>query len=226
MVVSLQKQSQRERRKREQESKHQPPKSSVDPALPTNTHKQFISVKSISKFIDLTEATKQEINLANTFIETNQDDLQESNEIIRQVVENILDSDDEEECDMTVVSKPWPISTSKVAYPAVQNYKRKDSSGEITKGYRKPIENPTSKRQKLLPAPVPKQTKHNRPLKQKKAVGGNTNMMSNWVSVIPRPLLFAAHLGPIWAPSSSAHIAIWVLYLAPICSRRDVGAII
>ncbi|KAH9810012.1 hypothetical protein DFH28DRAFT_903555, partial [Melampsora americana] len=104
-----------------------------------------------------------------------------SNDIIRQVVENILDSDDEEECDMTVVLRPWPIFNSKVSYPTIQNFKRKNSSGQITKGYRKPMENPSLKRQKLLPAPVPKQTKHNRLLKQKKALGGNTKMMSNWI---------------------------------------------
>ncbi|KAH9814357.1 hypothetical protein DFH28DRAFT_894648, partial [Melampsora americana] len=107
--------------------------------------------------------------------------MQESNDIIRQVVENILDSDDEEECDMTVVLRPWPIFNSKVSYPTIQNFKRKNSSGQITKGYRKPMENPSLKRQKLLPAPVPKQTKHNRLLKQKKALGGNTKMMSNWI---------------------------------------------
>ncbi|KAH9814700.1 hypothetical protein DFH28DRAFT_1027861 [Melampsora americana] len=104
-----------------------------------------------------------------------------SNDIIRQVVENILDLDDEEECDMTVVLRPWPIFNSKVSYPTIQNFKRKNSSGQITKGYRKPMENPSLKRQKLLPAPVPKQTKHNRLLKQKKALGGNTKMMSNWI---------------------------------------------
>ncbi|KAI7956681.1 hypothetical protein MJO28_003776 [Puccinia striiformis f. sp. tritici] len=47
--------------------------------------------------------------------------------------------------------------------------------------YRKPVENPNSSSQKLIPAIVSKQTQHDRQKRQINTIGKNNNMMSNWL---------------------------------------------
>ncbi|POW10842.1 hypothetical protein PSTT_05751 [Puccinia striiformis] len=69
----------------------------------------------------------------------------------------------------------WSIYEKSTASPVG----RKLKSGKFS--YRKPVENPNSSSQKLIPAIVSKQTQHDRQKRQINTIGKNNNMMSNWL---------------------------------------------
>lgn len=92
---------------------------------------------------------------------------------------NIADSSDDEECDQVLINNAlYPVFTRPCpSKPRLG--KRRDRSGAVIKGYKKPRVQADSK--KLKPAIIPKQTKFSRKQKAINAVGKNTSFMSNWL---------------------------------------------
>ncbi|PLW21648.1 hypothetical protein PCANC_03184 [Puccinia coronata f. sp. avenae] len=72
----------------------------------------------------------------------------------------------------------WPIFSSSQNTKTLPS-KQKLKTGK--KGYKKPVENPSSLSGKLVPRPLPRQTKHDYSKNRKKALGENNKIMENFL---------------------------------------------
>ncbi|EFP89754.1 uncharacterized protein PGTG_15410 [Puccinia graminis f. sp. tritici CRL 75-36-700-3] len=88
------------------------------------------------------------------------------------------ETSDDESGDDDPLEELWPIFSGCLSSSENSVKKRVLKSGK--NGYQKPLSNPDSSSQKLLPAPIPKQTKHDRKKRQIKAIGANNQMFKNY----------------------------------------------
>lgn len=97
------------------------------------------------------------------------------------ITANFADSSDDDESDQALINNAlYPVFTRPCpSKPRLG--KRRDQSGAVLKGYKKPRVQARSK--KLKPAIIPKQTNFSRNQKEINAVGKNTLFMSNWLGL-------------------------------------------
>ncbi|PLW54435.1 hypothetical protein PCANC_04783 [Puccinia coronata f. sp. avenae] len=110
------------------------------------------------------------------------EDFDEANDILQymQASRDDLTTDEESavEDDDDPLEIFWPIFSSSQNTKTLPS-KRKLKTGK--KGYKKPVENPSSLSGKLVPRPLPRQTKHEYSKNRKKALGENNNIMENFL---------------------------------------------
>jgi len=87
--------------------------------------------------------------------------------------EELSDEDDNQPLDLL-----WPIFSNNQK-AEVTPAKQKLKSGKS--GYKKPVKNPLSSSGKLIPRPLPRQTKHEYAKKRKNALGENNNIMQQFL---------------------------------------------
>ena len=102
------------------------------------------------------------------------------NEIISFIENQIVGSEDADECDNELNPKLFPVFIT-CATSALNIGKCKNSFGTV-KNYQKPIPHPNPTIKHLISKPVPKQTKHNFQRKAHAAVGKNIGFMDRWTS--------------------------------------------
>ncbi|PLW18644.1 hypothetical protein PCANC_13305 [Puccinia coronata f. sp. avenae] len=121
-------------------------------------------------------------------------------------------SDDDELEESEPLQLLWSIfQKDLVQNPDLPFFQRKLKSGKI--GYQQPRQHDDPSSGKLLPAKIPRQTKHNRAKKCTQAIGKNNNIMMNWLKkdvTVPSPadpidpqLESSAILSPTTIPSDS-----------------------
>ena len=191
MALSKAQRSQRNRRQKEKEKYlrqlARPPKklkksSSNAPILiPSDSDDEEVSTQiheidpsdSDIEIMDFHKLEMDERNSANDMIQFIQASL--DNDTSDEDKDSDSDSDGEDRPSKAL----WSIFTMANSKKAASPSGCKLHSGKT--GYRKPIENPSSSSQKLIPAAIPKQTKHYCTHKRIQALGKNTSMMDNYL---------------------------------------------
>ena len=115
------------------------------------------------------------------FQEVEMDERNQANDMVQYMLASINDETSDEETfsieDEPLLEGVWPVfSYNQSTKPMIQ--KRILKSGKTQ--YKQPVENPNSSSQKLVPAPILRQTKHEWKKRAVKAVGSNTDMMKNY----------------------------------------------
>ncbi|EFP81114.2 uncharacterized protein PGTG_07366 [Puccinia graminis f. sp. tritici CRL 75-36-700-3] len=90
------------------------------------------------------------------------------------------DSDDSEDEDEPFQDF-WPIFAGDVTASAIPESVKHRQLKSGQKAYQQPVANPSSSSQKLVPAAIPKQTKHDRRKRHIQALGENNTMMQNYL---------------------------------------------
>jgi hypothetical protein len=148
------------------------PSDSDDDEVSTQIHKIDPSDSDI-EIMDFHELEMDERNSVNDMIQFIQASLDD----------DTSDEDEDSDSDSDGEDRPsealWSIFTMANSEKAAPPSGRKLHSGKT--GYRKPIENPSSSSQKLIPAAIPKQTKHYHTHKRIQALGKNNSMMDNYL---------------------------------------------
>jgi hypothetical protein len=139
-----------------------------------------ISQSDIEQAIDLPQQCIDDTPELEEFQENEIEEWNQSNDMVQYMISAIDDdSSDDEILDMDddPLSSVWPVfsyhESSKISVP-----RRLLKSGK--NHYQQPVENPNSLSRKLIPAPIPRQTKHNQKKRALKALGSTNKTIDNY----------------------------------------------